>query len=85
MTLRRSAVEALVRDPVAHGRSQLGRRPGTIADEDVEAQGFRMRSLARAKFRNNARLSEIFNTYSENISRVVYLRKQPLYIIFGGG
>jgi len=35
------------------------------------------------KFRNNARLSEIFNTYSKNISGAVYLRK-PLYIIFEG-
>ena len=40
MTSRCSAVEALARDPVAQGGSHLGRRPETLADEDVEAQGF---------------------------------------------
>ena len=31
-------------DPVAHGGSRLGRRPVTLANEDVEAQGFQMHS-----------------------------------------
>ena len=57
MTSRRSAVEALARDPVAHGRSRLGRRPGTLTDKDMEAQGFRMRNSTWRKFWQNLEIA----------------------------
>jgi hypothetical protein len=60
------AVEALAMDLVAHGGSRLGWRSGTLADEDVEAQGFQMRSSARGIFWQNletARDSVKFSTF----------------------